>query len=102
MPVGEFVAKWRAAGLKERSAAQEHFLDLCRVLGEATPAEADPTGERYCFEKGARKEAGGQWVGRRLEAGLLRMGVQDAGGRTSRTRSRNCASTRSPSRTRRF
>jgi hypothetical protein len=29
----EFVDKWRhASTLKERSAAQEHFLDLCRLL----------------------------------------------------------------------
>ena len=54
-----FIAKWRASELKERSAAQEHFIDLCRLLGEPTPAEADPTGERYCFERGARKDAGG-------------------------------------------
>ena len=54
-----FVAKWRASELKERSAAQEHFIDLCRLLGEPTPAEADPTGERYCFERGARKDTGG-------------------------------------------
>ena len=54
-----FITKWRAAELKERSAAQEHFIDLCRLLGEPTPAEADPTGETYCFEKGARKETGG-------------------------------------------
>ena len=54
-----FITKWRAAELKERSAAQEHFIDLCRLLGEPTPAEADPTGEMYCFEKGARKETGG-------------------------------------------
>ncbi len=54
-----FITKWRAAELKERSAAQEHFIDLCRLLGEPTPAEADPTGETYCFEKGAHKETGG-------------------------------------------
>ena len=36
--------------------AQEHFIDLCRLLDEPTPAEADPTGERYCFERGARKD----------------------------------------------
>ena len=54
-----FITKWRAVELKERSAAQEHFIDLCRLLGELTPAEADPTGETYCFEKGARKETGG-------------------------------------------
>ena len=54
-----FIAKWRRSELKESSAAQEHFIDLCRLLGEPTPAEADPTGERYCFERGARKDTGG-------------------------------------------
>ena len=56
---GEFIAKWHASELKERSAAQEHFIDLCRLLGEPTPAEADPTGDHYCFERGAAKDSGG-------------------------------------------
>ena len=60
MTPGEFIAKWRASALKERSAAQEHFIDLCRLLGEPTPAEADPAGEWYCFERGARKDSGGE------------------------------------------
>ena len=71
-----FIAKWRDATLKERSAAHEHFLDLCRLLDEPTPAEADPTGATYCFERGARKDTGGDgWadVWKRL---LLRLGVQ--------------------------
>ena len=55
----EFIAKWHASELKERSAAQEHFIDLCRLLGEPTPAEADPKGDRYCFERGALKDSGG-------------------------------------------
>ena len=55
----EFIEKWRASQLKESSAAQEHFIDLCRLLGEPTPAEDDPTGERYCFERGAKKDTGG-------------------------------------------
>ncbi len=59
MTPGAFIAKWRASELKERSAAQEHFIDLCRLLDEPTPAEDDPTGERYCFERGARKDTGG-------------------------------------------
>ena len=54
----EFIAKWRASELKERSAAQEHFIDLCRLLGEPTPAEADPKGDQYCFERGALKDSG--------------------------------------------
>ena len=58
--VAEFVAKWRKVELKERSAAQEHFLDLCRVLGHPTPAEADPTGDTFCFERGASKHGGGE------------------------------------------
>ena len=59
MTPGEFIAKWRASELKERSASQEHFIDLCRLLGESTPAETDPVGDRYCFERGARKDTGG-------------------------------------------
>jgi hypothetical protein len=57
--VSEFIAKWKKAELKERSAAQEHFIDLCNALGHPTPAEADPTGETFCFEKGAEKHGGG-------------------------------------------
>ena len=38
MTPGKFIAKWQASELKERSAAQEHFIDLCRLLGEPTPA----------------------------------------------------------------
>ena len=59
MTPGEFISKWRASELKESAAAQEHFIDLCRLLGEPTPAEADPAGEWYCFERGARKDSGG-------------------------------------------
>ena len=63
MTPGAFIAKWRASELKERSAAQEHFIDLCQLLGEPTPAEADPTGAYYCFERGARKDGGsGGWA----------------------------------------
>ena len=55
----QFIAKWSRAQLKERSAAQEHFLDLCQMLGQPTPAEADAQGAWYTFEKGAGKSAGG-------------------------------------------
>ena len=60
MTPNEFIAKWHASELKERSAAQEHFIDLCRLLGEPTPAEADPRGDHYCFERGAHKDSGGE------------------------------------------
>jgi type II restriction/modification system DNA methylase subunit YeeA len=55
----QFIAKWKTATLKERSAAQTHFNDLCAMLGIEAPAEADPDGEWYCFERGAKKTAGG-------------------------------------------
>ena len=58
--VDAFIRKWRAVELKERSAAQEHFIDLCHVLAEPTPAEADPSGDFYCFERGATKTSGGE------------------------------------------
>ena len=54
----QFITKWQLSTLKERSGAQEHFVDLCRLLNEPTPAEADPTGECYCFERGAKKTTG--------------------------------------------
>jgi type II restriction/modification system DNA methylase subunit YeeA len=55
----DFVRKWRDSQLRERQGSQEHFLDLCRLLGEPTPADDDPLGERYCFERGAEKVGGG-------------------------------------------
>ena len=54
-----FIAKWRDVELKERSSAHEHFIDLCRLLGVATPVEHDPTGDIYTFEKGTEKSSGG-------------------------------------------
>src|SRR5437870_510934 len=55
----EFAAKWLVNAGKESASSQEHFIDLCRMLGEQTPNEADPTGEWYAFEKGAEKTGGG-------------------------------------------
>jgi hypothetical protein len=56
----EFAAKWAGSNRAERAAAQEHFIDLCRMLGYPTPNEADPDGDTYAFEKGASKEGGGE------------------------------------------
>ena len=39
-----FAQKWRDNETKEKAASQEHFIDLCRMLGEPTPNEADQTG----------------------------------------------------------
>ena len=56
----EFVDKWKQVTVKERSGYQEHFLDLCRLVGHPSPLDADPTGETYSFEAGAAKQGGGQ------------------------------------------
>ncbi|MDP8900158.1 MAG: hypothetical protein M3N33_03225 [Actinomycetota bacterium] len=54
----EFVAKWGASTLTEKAASQSHFEDLCRLLDQPTPTDADQTGDFYTFEKGATKAAG--------------------------------------------
>jgi hypothetical protein len=56
----EFTRKWRPVALNERQTAQEHFGDLCRLLGQPTPIEADPQGNDYAFEKGASRATGGR------------------------------------------
>ncbi len=55
----EFAQKWIGSTTTERAASQEHFIDLCRMLGVPTPNEADPSGQDYAFEKGAEKVGGG-------------------------------------------
>jgi len=56
----EFVSKWKRVTAREKQTYQEHFLDLCRLIGHQTPNEADPTGTRFAFEMGAAKTSGGQ------------------------------------------
>src|SRR5437868_13703215 len=56
----QFIAKWKQADLSERSAYQQHFLDLCDLLGQPKPAEVDPRGIWYTFEKGVEKTDGGK------------------------------------------
>ena len=56
MTVAEFKTKWTKYRGKESSAYQEHFNDLCGLLGQKTPAEADPSGsDWFCFQKGVIK-----------------------------------------------
>ena len=58
MTAAEFKKKWSRYQGKETSAYQEHFNDLCRLLGQPTPAEADPSGsDFFCFQKRVVKDA---------------------------------------------
>ena len=59
MNVHQFIYKWDRAALTERSASQQHFLDLCEVVGHPKPAEVDLEGDNFTFEKGAAKYGGG-------------------------------------------
>jgi N-6 DNA Methylase len=54
----EFIAKWRGATRTERSAAQEHFLSLCELLGVPKPGDVDRHGMEYTFEKSVLKLGG--------------------------------------------
>ena len=55
----EFATKWGRAKLSESAGSQEHFIDICRLVGQATPAEADPNGDFFTFEKSLKKQTGG-------------------------------------------
>src|SRR5438128_430523 len=58
MTPAEFKRKWARYSGKETAAYQEHFIDLCALLGHQTPAAADPTGsESFCFQKHVVKDA---------------------------------------------
>ena len=58
MTPAEFKKKWARYSGKETAAYQEHFNDVCALLGQPTPATADPTGsESFCFQKRVVKDA---------------------------------------------
>jgi hypothetical protein len=43
---------------------QSQFIDLCHLLDEPIPSDADPTGTWYAFEKGANKATATQFESR--------------------------------------
>lgn len=55
----DFVSKWKRSEARERQSVQEHFIDLCALVGHETPMQQDPSGTRYAFEMGAAKTSGG-------------------------------------------
>jgi hypothetical protein len=57
MTAVEFKKKWARYIGKEMSGYQEHFSDLCRMLGQKPPIEADPSGkEFFCYQKRVVKD----------------------------------------------
>ena len=58
MTAAEFKKKWSRYQGKETSAYQSHFDDLCRLLEQPTPNEADPSGtDFFCYQKRVVKDA---------------------------------------------
>ena len=55
----DFVSKWKRAEARERQSVQEHFLDLCQLVGHESPMQQDSSGMRFAFEMGATKTSGG-------------------------------------------
>jgi hypothetical protein len=53
MNAQQFIAKWRRSNLSELSAYQQHFLDLCDLFAQPKPADADPDGTQYTFQRGS-------------------------------------------------
>ena len=56
----EFRAKWSQSPGSERQTYQEHFRDLCDLLGQPRPSAADRADLDYTFEKPVTKAGGGQ------------------------------------------
>jgi hypothetical protein len=56
----DFVSKWKRVTACEKQTYQEHFIDLCHLVGQQTPNNYDPTGTRFGFEIGAVKTNGRQ------------------------------------------
>src|SRR6266545_2119 len=56
----DFVSKWKRVTAREKQTYQEHFIDLCHLVGHQTPNDYDPTGKHFAFEMGVAKTSGGQ------------------------------------------
>ncbi len=57
MTAVEFKRKWARYAGKETAAYQAHFEDLCRLLGQSPPTEADPSGsDFFCYQKRVVKD----------------------------------------------
>ncbi len=67
MDASAFVDKWGKSRRSERSASQEHFLDLCEVLKHPKPGAVDPKGV-VVHDGAPGHEGGGDARDRNLDA----------------------------------
>lgn len=62
MPPQQFISKWRDTELKERSASQSHFNDLCALLGVLDPISADPRAQAIATAATPLNELRENWL----------------------------------------
>ena len=60
LSAADFAAKWQDNARRERASSQEHFIDLCRLIGAPTPGEADRSNKWYRFEAPAVRASTGK------------------------------------------
>ena len=51
MEAENFIARWKDSELIERTAAQQHLIDQCRILGKSARL---PTGKSYTYFLGIK------------------------------------------------
>jgi hypothetical protein len=54
----QFVDRWRGSTSTERQSYQQHFLDLCHLVGHPIRAELNPENKFFTFEASAAKQSG--------------------------------------------
>ena len=67
----EFVSKWKRVTVREKQICQEHFIDLCHLVGHSTPAEDDSSGKCPSFEMSAAKTSGGKGLSLKTKFAIL-------------------------------
>ena len=72
----QFIAKWQRANLSERSACQQHFLDLCELLEPAQAGRGRPGGHLVHLRARRAEDRRRRRLGRRVDARPLRLGIQ--------------------------
>jgi len=53
--VDSFIRRWSDSQLGEQQAKQSHFIELCNLLDQRTPAQRDVAGAEFAFEKPVMK-----------------------------------------------
>lgn len=80
MDAAAFVEKWKKSRRTERSAAQEHFLDLCEVVEHPKPGEVDARGFTFTMERKVTKSSGGRGYADAFKEGFFAWEYKKRGG----------------------